>query len=111
MRFTSLVRFVAIVAVLALAIPVVAKPITKDLNLLVPAKIGSTQLEVGKYRLSVDGDKVTIWQGKKAVLETAGQFEEREARQPHNALLISRNGQVKEIRFAGSKRVLVISQQ
>ena len=111
MRFTSLVRFAVAVAVLALAIPALAKPITKDLNLLVPAKVGSTQLEVGKYRVSVDGDKVTIWQGKKVVLETTGQFEEREARQPHNAVLIGHTGQVKEIRFAGDKRVLVISQQ
>jgi hypothetical protein len=108
MKNASLVRCTALIAVLALAIPLVAKPVTKEFDLLVPARVGHTQLRTGKYRVVVDGPKVTIRQGKNVVVELEGRFEERQQRQSRNSVLVGSDGAVKEIRFAGDRRVLVL---
>src|SRR5437899_10398100 len=58
MRINSLVRFVALLAVVALAVPALAKPVSKTINISQPAKLGSSQLTAGEYRLLIDGTKV-----------------------------------------------------
>lgn len=109
MRVNSLVRLVALVAVVALAVPAVAKPVTKSINLTRPAKLGSTQLDAGEYHLIIDENKVTVQRNAKTVAEVEGRWEQREQKSPYNSVLLGPNGELKEIRFSGEKRVLVIA--
>lgn len=108
MRIKSLVRFVALLAVVALAVPVLAKPVSKTINISQPAKLGSSQLTAGEYRLLIDGAKVTIQKDSKLVAEVAGHWEQREKGR-YNSVLLGPNGELKEVRFAGESRVLVLS--
>ncbi len=105
------VSCVAILAVLALATPIFATPdpVAKSISLLVPAKIGRTQLDVGNYKIVVDGSKVTVKQGKTVIAETTGEFVERPTKQSNNAVVVGGNGEIQEVRFAGEKRVLIFS--
>jgi len=75
MRSKSLVRFFALLAVLALALPVLAKPVSKTINIAQPAKFGSAQVSAGEYRLLIDGDKVTVQHEGKTVAEVSARWE------------------------------------
>ncbi len=109
MRFKSLVRFIAMLAVVALAVPAMAKPVSKSFNLTQPAKIGSTQLTVGEYRVLIDGNKVTVQRGKQTVVQTEGRWDQRAEKARYNSVLLGPDGEVQEIRFTGDDHVLVIS--
>ena len=109
MQIKSLIRFIALLAVVALAIPAMAKPVTKSISIAEPAKFGSTQVSAGEYRLLIDGTKVTVQHNAKTVAEVEGRWEDRGEKAQRNALLLGPNGEVKEIRFAGEKRVLVLA--
>lgn len=109
MRTSSLLRYFALVAVLALAIPVLAKPVTKSMTLNQPAKVGTTQLRSGEYRLLIEDSRVTIQRGKEIVATVEGRWEMRDAKPRHNSVLVGVNGEVKEVRFAGDQRVLVLN--
>ncbi len=111
MRTKSLARLLALLAVAALAIPVLAKPVSKSLTLTEPARIGTTQLSVGDYRLLIDGNKVTVQQNNKVVAEVEGRWEERPQKATYNSLLVGPNREIQEVRFAGDRRVLVLSTQ
>ena len=91
----NLFRSMALLAALALTLSVsAATTTTKELNLYTPAKVGSTQLEVGTYKMKIDGNKVTIHQGKKMLAETTGEFVEREKKQDNNAVVVNGAGQI-----------------
>lgn len=107
----SLVRIVALLAVLALALPVLAKPVSKSVKILQKAKVGSTQLETGEYRLLIDGDKVTIQKGKEVVATINCRWEQRDTRPERNAYVIGSDGELQEFRFAGENRVLILGGQ
>ncbi len=108
MRVKSLVRFLALLAVVALAVPAMAKPISKYMDIPAPAKLGSTQLSAGHYRLLIDGTKVTVQRGSQVVAEVEGRWEQRE-KSPYNSVLLGPSGEVKEVRFSGENRVLVLA--
>ncbi len=109
MRIKSLVRFIALLAVVALAIPAVAKPISKNINIAESAKLGTSELSAGEYRLLIDGAKVTVQRNSKVVAEAQGRWEDRDEKARYNAVLLGPNHEVKEIRFAGERRVFVIA--
>ena len=108
MRIKSLVRFVALLAVVALAVPALAKPVSKTINISQPAKLGASQLTAGEYRLLIDGTKVTIQKDSKLVAEVACHWEQRGEKGRYNSVLLGPNGELKEVRFAGESRVLVL---
>ena len=110
MKITSLVRSAALLAVAAIAIPVFAKPITKTINIGQAAKVGKADLKAGEYRLQIDGNKATVQKGKNVVAESEGRWEDRDTKSQYDAVLLSDNGQVKEVRFAGQARVFVFSE-
>ncbi|HEY6946465.1 MAG TPA: hypothetical protein VI431_15100 [Candidatus Acidoferrum sp.] len=110
MRKSSFFRSIALLAVIALAIPVFAKPFSKNINLNQGAKIGKVELQAGEYRLLIDGNKATVQKGGKVVAESEGRWEDRSAKSSYDSLLISENGQVKEVRFSGQSRVFVFSE-
>ena len=109
MRSKSLVRFIALLAVVALAIPAMAKPVSKYINIAEAAKLGTTELSAGEYHLLIDGAKVTVQRNSKVVAEAEGRWENRDEKARYNSVLLGPNHEVKEIRFAGEKRVLVIA--
>jgi len=110
MRNSLFFRSLALLAAIALAVPVFAKPFSKTINLAQTAKVGKAELRAGEYRLLIDGSKATVEKGGKVVAESEGRWEDRSAKSSYDSLLISENGQVKEVRFSGQSRVFVFSE-
>lgn len=110
MKLNTLVRSAALLAVVALAVPVFAKPVSKTINIPQAAKVGKADLRAGEYRLLIDGNKVSVQKGKQVVAESEGRWEDRDSKSLYDAVLLGENGQVKEVRFSGQKRVFVFSE-
>jgi hypothetical protein len=111
MRSKSFLRVVAVLALSALAVPVFARPINRDISLGRSAKFGKAEIQAGEYRLRVDGTKVTLLKDNRVVGELAGNWEQRAVKQLYDSILINRYGQIEEVRFAGDNRVLVLTSQ
>src|SRR6202045_5086598 len=105
MKSNSFLRSVALLAVIALAVPVFAKPVSKTINITQAAKVGKADLQAGEYRLLIDGNKATVQKGKSVVAESSGRWEDRDTKSANNTLLIGEDGRVKEVRFAGKSKV------
>jgi hypothetical protein len=110
MKSQSLLRSIALLAVVATAVPVFAKPISKTINIPSAAKVGKADLQAGEYRLLIDGTKATVERGKQVVAESEGRWEDRDAKSAYDAVLLNNNGQVTEVRFSGQKRVFVFNE-
>ena len=110
MKSNSILRSAALLAVLALAVPLFAKPFSRTLNITQSAKVGKADLKAGEYRLLIDGNKATVEKGKQVMAEAEGRWEDRDAKSSYDSVLLGENGQVKEVRFAGQKRVFVLSE-
>ncbi|MBS1840222.1 MAG: hypothetical protein JSS69_01420 [Acidobacteria bacterium] len=110
MNSKAIVRTAAMLAALCLSVPVFAKPFVKTISITQPAKVGQVTLKAGAYQLSIDGNKVTVQRGKDQVAQSEGRWEDRSAKSDYDAVLLGENGQVKEVRFAGQKRVFVFSE-
>ncbi len=101
-------RYLPILIVLGLTFGVWTKPANKSMDLTTSARVGRVELEAGRCKVSVDGNKVTIRQGKTVVAEVEGRLEEREDESRYNGVLISAEGQIQEVRFAGDHRVMIL---
>jgi hypothetical protein len=110
MKSHSFLRSVALLAAVALAVPVFAKPISKTINIAQAAKLGKADLQAGEYRLSIDGNKATVAKGKQVLAESEGRWEDRDTKSNYDAVLLGDDGHVKEIRFSGQKRVFVFNE-
>jgi hypothetical protein len=110
MKSKSVLRSLALLAVVALAVPVFAKPYSKMINITQAAKFGKADLQAGEYRLLIDGNKASVQKGKNVVGESEGRWEDRDSKSNYDAVLLGENGQVKEVRFSGQKRVFVFSE-
>lgn len=110
MKTNSFVRSLALLAAIALAVPVFAKPFSKTINVEHSARVGKTELQAGEYRLLIDGNKATVEKGKQVVAESEGRWEDRSAKSAYDSLLIGEDGQIKEARFANQSRVFVFSE-
>ena len=110
MKATSVSRIAALFVALAMVTPVFAKPFTKTINLSQSAKIGKASLQAGEYQLSIDGNKATVQKGKNTIAESEGRWEDRDKKSDFTSILLGENGQVREVRFAGKKRVFVFNE-
>jgi len=110
MKSQSLLRSIVLLAVVAMAVPVFAKPISKTINIPSAAKVGKADLQESEYRLLIDGTKATVEKGKQVVAESEGRWEDRDAKSAYDAVLLNNNGQVTEVRFSGQKRVFVFNE-
>lgn len=110
MKNSSFFRSLALLAAIAVAVPVFAKPFSKNINLAQTAKLGTAELQAGEYRLLIDGHKATVEKGGKVVAESEGRWEDRSEKSFYDSLLIGENGRVKEVRFSGQTRVFVFSE-
>ncbi len=111
MNFKSVVRSAALVAALAVAtVPAFSKPVSKTINISQNAKLGKADLQAGEYRLMIDGNKATVVKNRTTVAESEGRWEDRDNKSGYDAVLLGDNGQVKEVRFSGQKRVFVFNE-
>jgi hypothetical protein len=110
MKFNSILRSVALGAALVCTVPLLAKPISKTINISQAAKIGRVSLQAGEYRLMIDGNKATVQRGKEVLAQTEGRWEDRATKSASDSLLVGEDGQVKEVRFGGQSRVFVLSE-
>jgi len=110
MKSNSIYRVAALFAALAIVMPAFAKPFTKTISILQSAKVGKASLQAGEYQLSIDGNKATIQKGKSTLAEGEGRWEDRATKSEYTSILIGENGQLREVRFAGQKRVFVFSE-
>jgi hypothetical protein len=110
MKAKLFLRSIALLAAIALTVPAFAKPFAKTINVSQNAMLGKSELKAGEYRLQIEGTKATVQKGKQVVAESEGRWEDRSAKASYDSLLISGNGQVKEVRFAGQTRVFVFSE-
>jgi hypothetical protein len=110
MKSNSVLRSLTLLAVIALAVPAFAKPLSKTINIPQAAKLGKADLQAGEYRLLIDGTKATVQKGKQVIAQSEGRWEDRDAKSNYDAVLLGDNGQVKEVRFSGQKRVFVFSE-
>jgi hypothetical protein len=110
MKTNSFVRSLALLAAIAVAVPVFAKPFAKTITIAQSSKIGKAELKAGEYRLLIDGTKATVQKGKDVVAESEGRWEDRSTKSAYDSVLLDANGQVKEVRFSGQTRVFVFSE-
>ena len=110
MKFNSILRSVALAAALASTVPLLAKPLSKTINITQSAKIGKADLRAGEYRLQIDGNKATVQKGKQVMAESEGRWEDRSTKAANDSVLIGEDGQLKEVRFSGQTRVFVFSE-
>ena len=110
MKTNRLLRSLALLAAIALAVPAFAKPFAKTINLAQTAKLGKSELKAGEYRLQIDGNKATVQRGKQTLAESEGRWEDRSDKSAYDSVLVGENGQVREVRFAGQTRVFVFSE-
>lgn len=110
MKINSIHRTAALFVALAMVVPVFAKPFTKTINISQAAKFGKASVQAGEYQLSIDGNKATVQKGRNTVAESEGRWEDRDVKSQYTAILVGENGQVREVRFAGQKKVFVFSE-
>jgi len=101
---------IAVLAVVVLALPLMAKPITKSLTLTEPTKIAGTLLKPGDYKLVIDGDKLTVEQGKHVVATATVTWEHMNAKSDTNCITITADGELQKICFTGDDKALILGQ-
>jgi hypothetical protein len=98
-----LYRELAILAGLALAIPLYAKPqkpLRKSIELYSPARVGNTTLLAGQYELIVDDKIATFDKDNKVVAKIPYQLI-RIAKSPEDEMVFDKGGDLTEIDFSG----------
>jgi len=110
MKPNSKYRIAALFVALAMVVPAFAKPFTKTISISKSAKFGKASVAAGEYKLSIEGNKATVHKGKNTVAESEGRWEDRAAKSEYTSILLGEDGQVREVRFAGEKRVFVFSE-
>jgi hypothetical protein len=110
MKLNSALRIFAVLAAVALATPVFAKPTITSVTISQNAKFGKADLRAGDYKLLIDGSHASVQKGKNVVAESEGRWEDRDTRAAYDSVLIGEDGRVKEVRFAGKSKVFVFAE-
>ncbi len=74
MESKSFIRSMVLLAAVAISVPVFAKPMTKNIPLNHSATVGTSDLKAGDYRFVIDGNHLTVMNGKKVVAEADGRW-------------------------------------
>ena len=110
MKNHSLLANLVLAGALTAAVPVFAKPMSTTLPITHNVKVGQTEVKAGDYRFLIDGNHLTILNGKKTVAEAEGRWEDRDAKAQYNGVVSNGDGKVIELRFEGKKSVFVLPQ-
>jgi hypothetical protein len=110
MKNSTLFRSLVLASALAVSVGTFAKPVAKTLPITHPVKVGQVDVKAGEYRANIDGNHLTLMNGKKTVAEADGRWEERDTKAENTQILSDANGKVLELRFSGQKSVFVLTQ-
>ena len=110
MKSKLLLAYLALFGALAVAVPLLAKPVSTNLPLTQNVKIGQSDLKAGDYHFLIDGNHITVLAGRKQVAEADGRWEERSSKSPYTSVVCSAGGKLIEVRFEGKTSVFVLSQ-
>ena len=110
MKSTTMLRTAVLLAAIAAAAPLIAKPVAVALPLTHTVRIGQVNVQSGDYRVSIDGNHLTILSGKKTIAEAEGRWEDRDRKADYTEVLANSDGKLLELRFAGKKSVFVLTQ-
>jgi hypothetical protein len=110
MKSNSFVRSMVLLAAVSISVPVFAKPMNKNIPLMHDVHVGKFDVKAGEYRFLIDGNHLTIMNGKKTVAESDGRWEERDKKYESNEILSNADGKVLELRFGGQKNAFVLAQ-
>jgi hypothetical protein len=109
MKRQSLLANLVLAGALAVAVPVFAKPMSTNVPISHDVKVGQTEVKAGAYRFVIDGNHLSIMNGKKVVAEAEGRWEERNSKAPYSSV-VSDSGRITELRFEGKTSVFVLPQ-
>ena len=110
MKSKSLLANLVLFGALAVAVPVLAKPVSTNLPLTHNVKVGQTEVKAGDYRFLIDGNHLTVLNGKKQVAEADGRWEDRDSKSQYTSIVSNAENKVIEVRFEGKKSVFVLPQ-
>ena len=110
MNKNSVLQVVTLGAALVFSTALIAKPMAKSLSVTHPVHIGQADVKVGDYRATIDGNHLTLLNGKKTVAEADGRWEDRDSKSEYTAIVADKDGRVIELRFEGKKEAFVITQ-
>ncbi|HUK29671.1 MAG TPA: hypothetical protein VLV89_01070 [Candidatus Acidoferrum sp.] len=111
MHLKHLRSLAALLMVMALVVPAFARDINKIVEVPDQTKIAGKVLKAGDYTFKVNDNKVTVESKGKVVVEAAGRWEPRDTKCASDSFVTGADGQVREIRFAGEKRVFIVTGQ
>jgi hypothetical protein len=97
----------AVLTLLALALPALAKPTNTKITLINAGKVGSTQLKAGDYELIADESKVLFKLHGKVVAEAKAEWKDSERKTDMTSVVYD-GDQIREIRFGGKKSYVVV---
>ena len=103
-------RWFAMVALLAMAVPVWASPMRTTIHLDKAEKVGTHMLPAGKYRVVADSSQVKFEQHSKVVAELPAHWK-HEAYKDHYTAVVTdtKTGKLTEIHFGGKDQYLIFS--
>ena len=110
MASKSFLRSMVLLSAVAISVPAFAKPMVKSIPLNHDVHVGATDVKAGEYRFLIDGNHLTIQNGKKVVAEADGRWEDRDKKSDYTEILSGKDGKVLELRFAGQKSAFVLAQ-
>jgi hypothetical protein len=111
-------QFMALLAVMAMSLPVLAAPrASKDsaptlkttLIISDPVTFAGTQLKPGNYDIVARDSKVTVSRDGQKIAEADAEWRD-EQRAPHSSSIVLDGNQVKEVHFGGKTKYIVVSQ-
>ena len=105
----NFVAFVALVAALALAIPVFARASRTTITLTDACQLAGTKLPPGEYVMVVDGNKVTVLHNNKVVVTATGEWKKADGKFRDSGFACNSEGRVVQIRVEGRDSYLEIS--
>lgn len=110
MKSRSLLANFVLCGALAIAVPLLAKPVSTTMPLSHTAKVGTTELKAGEYEFRIDGNHLTIFKGRTHMAEAEGRWEDRDTKSQYTSVVSNSDGRLLELRFAGKKSVFILAQ-
>ncbi len=100
-RRNSFAVAVAVLAVLALAIPVLARPDRAEIVLSRTCHVGNASLAPGTYQVVFDGNKVSFLRDSKLIAEATGEWKRADRKVEDTGVRYEESGRILEIRVQG----------
>jgi hypothetical protein len=110
MESKSFVRSMVLLATVAISVPAFAKPVAKNFPVNHNVTVGVSAVKAGEYRFVIDGNHLSVMNGRKVVAEADGRWEDRDQKYDSEQIVSTADGKVLEVRFAGKKSAFVLAQ-